>query len=128
MANETPCPTCGSAGDVTCEECRATAERAEKQLAFIPSGREHEIACNFADCDWGQGLAGMGRCSGHGNPRDPHCPKFTTEASDYSPEAESGTLKRPCSQCVISGSDCDHCGPPAWEGFVGTEDAEGGKA
>lgn len=46
----------------------------------------------------------------------PRCPKFTTEAS--------GT----CGQCVISGSDCDHCGPPAWEGFVGTADAEGGKA
>ena len=30
MANETPCPACGSADDVTCEECRATAERAEK--------------------------------------------------------------------------------------------------
>jgi len=68
----------------------ARANRAEAELAaltFIPSGREYEIACSYAACDWGQGLGGMGRCSGHGNPRDPHCPKFTTEAADYNPEA-----------------------------------------
>lgn len=97
----------------------ARADRAEKELAaltFIPSGREHEIACSFAACDWGQGLAGMGRCSGHGNPRDPHCPKFT-DAEGNTPEE----TRKPCYRCGgrDSGTDCAHCGPPAWESFVG---------
>jgi hypothetical protein len=62
----------------------ANAELAS--FSFIPAGRENEIACHYAACDWGQGLAGMGRCSGHGNPRDPQCPMFTTEAGDYNGE------------------------------------------
>lgn len=53
---------------------------------YIPAGQEHEIVCNYSECDWGMGLAGQGRCSGHGNPRDPNCPKFTTEAGDYTSE------------------------------------------
>lgn len=31
MSNETPCPACGSAGDVTCEECRANEKRENYQ-------------------------------------------------------------------------------------------------
>lgn len=59
------------------------ADQAEKELAdfmFIPSGREYEIKCCYAACKWGQGLIRTGQCSGHGNPRDPHCPKFKEEA------------------------------------------------
>jgi len=32
------------------------------------------------------------------------------------------TNKDPCAQCSITGRDCAHCGPPAWEGFIPLND------
>lgn len=55
----------------------------ERDTSFIPVCHEHEMKCRWVECDWGMGLAGMGRCSGGGNPRDANCQKFSTEASEY---------------------------------------------
>lgn len=37
--------------------------------------------CNYLQCDWGMGLAGLDRCPG--DPENKDCPEFTTEYSDY---------------------------------------------
>lgn len=67
----------------------------EDDASFIPVGHEYEMKGRWAECDWGMGLAGMGRCSGGGNPRDANCQKFSTEASDYNPEAALDSENRP---------------------------------
>lgn len=53
----------------------------------IPDGKpveDWEMRCNYLDCAWGMGLAGMGRCR-HGNPRDPKCSGFELDV-DYEEE------------------------------------------
>jgi hypothetical protein len=50
----------------------------------VPEDKMNEIQCPYTQCNWGQGLAGQGKCSGYGNPMDAKCPNFTTEADDYS--------------------------------------------
>jgi hypothetical protein len=62
------------------------SKAAMPEKTIIPERDMHKVRCNYSSCDWGQGLAGMGRCSGRGNPKDAQCPRFTTEASDYNPE------------------------------------------
>lgn len=65
------------------ESFKKSRDRKLYNRSCIPVGHEHEMKCNWLECDWGMGLAGMGRCSGGGSPRKKHCRKFTTEASKY---------------------------------------------